>query len=291
MPGARSSRAAGLTPPRAARRRNAPGELFYADHPSRPFHARQATLRRHSLSPNASRRRWRGCFRKNRNPNALRRPIFGASNRPFATENRPGRVVKPLNHEKFSATPSDDKQSAPASAAARPRGKPASGRQPDRPRLRSRTLPHTAGRGGRLGAGAPPPLRRVRGAARGRRRPHPATGESGRRVEAAAKNSTADCRRTPPRCATPRSLPGGGPRLTLRRRFRWRDPWVTVEGSIGRDSVECRIRSVDTLRQVVHRVPRRFLFIRLGHESPPANRSSSNPHTRIVYTEYVRIER
>lgn len=75
------------------------------------------------------------------------------------------------------------------------------------------------------------------------------------------------------------------------RRFRWRDPWVTVEGSIGRDSAECRIRSVDTLRQVVHRVPRRFLFIRWGTKALRQQIVSSNPHTRIVYTEYVRIER
>ena len=48
------------------------------------------------------------------------------------------------------------------------------------------------------------------------------------------------------------------------RSFRWRDPWVTVEGRIRGDSADCRVESVDTLRQVVHRVPRRFLFIRFG---------------------------
>ena len=52
-----------------------------------------------------------------------------------------------------------------------------------------------------------------------------------------------------------------------------------------------RIRSVDTLRQVVHRVPRRFLFIRWGTKALRQQIVSSNPHTRIVYTEYVRIER
>ena len=101
-----------------------------------------------------------------------------------------------------------------------------------------------------------------------------------RRVEAAAKSSTqtAVVLRAAVRFATVRS-------------FRWRDPWVTVEGSIGCDSVECRIRSVDTLRQVVHRVPRRFLFIRWGTKALRQQIVSSNPHTRIVYTEYVRIER
>lgn len=75
------------------------------------------------------------------------------------------------------------------------------------------------------------------------------------------------------------------------RLFRWRDPWVTVEGRIERDSAACRIRSVDTLRQVVHRIPRRFLFIRWGTKALRQEIVSTNPHTRIVYTEYVKIER
>lgn len=75
------------------------------------------------------------------------------------------------------------------------------------------------------------------------------------------------------------------------RLFRWRDPWVTVEGRIGRDSVVCRIRSVDTLRQVVHRIPRRFLFIRWGTKALRQEIVSTNPHTRIVHAEYVKIER
>ena len=73
------------------------------------------------------------------------------------------------------------------------------------------------------------------------------------------------------------------------RLFRWCDPWVTVEGTIRGDSVACRIESVDTLRQVVHRVPRRFLFFRFGTKAVRQEIVSSNPHTRIVYTEYVQF--
>ena len=75
------------------------------------------------------------------------------------------------------------------------------------------------------------------------------------------------------------------------RLFRWRDPWVTVEGRIGHDSAVCRIRSIDTLRQVVHRIPRRFLFIRWGTKALRQEIVSTNPHTRIVHAEYVKIER
>ena len=104
-----------------------------------------------------------------------------------------------------------------------------------------------------------------------------------RRLEAAAKTVTAtsvDLLR----------------RDTLRIRdtlklFRWRDAWVTVEGRIRTDSVACRVESTDTLRQVVHRIPRRFLFIRWGTKALRQEIVSSNPHTRIVYSDYVKFER
>ena len=108
-----------------------------------------------------------------------------------------------------------------------------------------------------------------------------------RRLEAAAKAVTATeaAIRTPLRDSVV---------IRLRdsvRLFRWSDAWVTVEGRIGRDSAECRIRSVDTLRQVVHRIPRRFLFIRWGTKALRQEIVSANPHTRIVHAEYVKIER
>lgn len=74
------------------------------------------------------------------------------------------------------------------------------------------------------------------------------------------------------------------------RLFRWHDTWVTVEGELRADSVRCRVESVDTLRQVVRRIPRRFLFIRWGTKALRQEITSSNPHTRIVSSEYLRIE-
>lgn len=73
--------------------------------------------------------------------------------------------------------------------------------------------------------------------------------------------------------------------------FRWQDPWVKIDGLIGRDSVRCNVESIDTLHQIVHRVPRRFLFFRYGTKALRQEIVSSNPHTRIVYTEYIKIER
>lgn len=75
------------------------------------------------------------------------------------------------------------------------------------------------------------------------------------------------------------------------RLFRWRDAWVTVEGLVGRDTAACRVESRDTLVQILHRVPRRFLFIRWGTKAVRQEIVSRNPHTKIVYAEYVKIER
>jgi len=74
------------------------------------------------------------------------------------------------------------------------------------------------------------------------------------------------------------------------RRFRWHDRWVAIEGEIAADTVRCRVESRDTLFQIVHRARRR--------RGMPCCRKvlrqeivSSNPHTHIVYAEYVTVER
>jgi hypothetical protein len=71
--------------------------------------------------------------------------------------------------------------------------------------------------------------------------------------------------------------------------FRWSDDWVRVEGIVRNNVVECTIESVDTLRQVIHRVPRRFLFFRYGTRAIRQEIVSSNPHTRIVYADYIEL--
>ena len=75
------------------------------------------------------------------------------------------------------------------------------------------------------------------------------------------------------------------------RSFSWCDPWVTLQGEIRGDTITATLRSVDTLRQILHRVPRRFLFIRWGTKAVRQEVQSSNPHTRLVWSEYLLIER
>jgi hypothetical protein len=71
--------------------------------------------------------------------------------------------------------------------------------------------------------------------------------------------------------------------------FRWSDSWVTLEGCTRGEEVECHIESIDTLRQVVHRVPHRWWFIRYGTKAIRQEIVSSNPHTRIVYADYIEL--
>ena len=101
-----------------------------------------------------------------------------------------------------------------------------------------------------------------------------------RRLEAAAKAvAVTDAEiRTPLRDTVVVRIHDTLPVRDTVRMFRWRDPWISVEGRIGRDSA-------------AYRIPRRFLFIRWGTKALRQEIVSTNPHTRIVYAEYVKIER
>lgn len=114
-----------------------------------------------------------------------------------------------------------------------------------------------------------------------------------RRLEASARTvaaTTLDAR-APLRDTVVRCIRDTVVRHDTVRLFRWRDRWVAVEGRLTADSVVCRVESVDTLHQIVHRIPRRFLFIRWGTKALRQEIRSANPHTRIVHAEYVKIER
>lgn len=70
----------------------------------------------------------------------------------------------------------------------------------------------------------------------------------------------------------------------------WRDPWVTVTGGLAGKELKLNISSVDTLTQIVYRVPKQFWFIKYGTKAIRQEIVSGNPHTKIVYTEYIELE-
>jgi hypothetical protein len=73
--------------------------------------------------------------------------------------------------------------------------------------------------------------------------------------------------------------------------FEGGDTWSTISGSVTEDSIAYSLRSVDTLYQVVHRVPRKFWFIRFGTKAIRQEIVSSNPNTQLVYSEYIELKR
>lgn len=75
------------------------------------------------------------------------------------------------------------------------------------------------------------------------------------------------------------------------RIFEYDDAWSSMSGHIANDTIRYDLRSIDTLRQVVHRVPRKIWFIKYGTKAIRQEITSSNPHTTLVYTEYIELER
>ena len=72
--------------------------------------------------------------------------------------------------------------------------------------------------------------------------------------------------------------------------FSWNDPpWVYVSGIIDSGKVNLSVNTTDTLIQVVHRVPKRFLCFRFGTKAIRQEIVSKNPHTHIIYSEYIEI--
>lgn len=75
------------------------------------------------------------------------------------------------------------------------------------------------------------------------------------------------------------------------RHFSWNDGWNRIEGLITPDTIHCHLQATDTLRQIIHRIPRRFLFLRWGTKALRQEIHNTNPSTQIIYTDYLIIER
>ena len=74
------------------------------------------------------------------------------------------------------------------------------------------------------------------------------------------------------------------------RRLYYGNPWLTLDGILYGDFFRGDIQSRDTLIQVVHRVPRRFWFIRWGTRAIRQEVTTRNPYSHITYTEYIELK-
>lgn len=83
-------------------------------------------------------------------------------------------------------------------------------------------------------------------------------------------------------------LPG---RIDTLRCIEYRNDYLTLSGCIEDSQFAGLIESRDTIIQVVHRIPRRFWFIRWGTKAVRQEVISKNPYSRITYTEYIELKK
>jgi len=72
---------------------------------------------------------------------------------------------------------------------------------------------------------------------------------------------------------------------------KYSDAYLSFEGCSLNNELNFKIKSVDTLIQIVHRVPKRWLFFRYGTKAIRQEILSKNPHTNIIYTEYIELSK
>lgn len=79
-------------------------------------------------------------------------------------------------------------------------------------------------------------------------------------------------------------------RPVILKTIKWKDPWIKLDGILDGDNFSAKIQSIDSLSHVVHRVPKKFLFFRFGTKAVRLEVVNKNPHSKIVYTEYIEIK-
>lgn len=73
------------------------------------------------------------------------------------------------------------------------------------------------------------------------------------------------------------------------RTFHTQQGNTELHGLIRNDSISYTMQSTDTLYQVIHRVPHKFLFFCYGTRAIRQTVWSSNPNTKIIYNEYIEL--
>jgi len=79
-------------------------------------------------------------------------------------------------------------------------------------------------------------------------------------------------------------------RPVVLKMIKWKDPWIKLDGILDGDDFSAKIQSIDSLSHVAHRVPKKFLFFRFGTKAVRLEVVNKNPHSKIVYTEYIEIK-
>ena len=67
--------------------------------------------------------------------------------------------------------------------------------------------------------------------------------------------------------------------------------YYSLKGCERNGFFEGTMQSRDTLTQIAHRIPRKFLFIRWGTKGIKQEITSANPYTKIIFSEYLEIRK
>lgn len=73
--------------------------------------------------------------------------------------------------------------------------------------------------------------------------------------------------------------------------IKYEDPHISFHGMIADQQFYGDIKTQDTLFQIIHRVPRKFLFFRWGTKEFRQEVVSSNPYSNITYNRVLKIEK
>lgn len=80
-------------------------------------------------------------------------------------------------------------------------------------------------------------------------------------------------------------------RPVVLKTINWKDPWIKLDGILDGKDFSAKIQSIDTLNHIAHRVPKKFLFFRFGTKAVRLEVVNNNPHSQIVYTEYIELKK
>lgn len=71
----------------------------------------------------------------------------------------------------------------------------------------------------------------------------------------------------------------------------YNDAWLDLDGTIQKGIFSGNIQSRDTLIQIVHRIPKKFLFFKWGTKAIMQEVTSKNPHSNIIFTQYLELKK
>lgn len=78
---------------------------------------------------------------------------------------------------------------------------------------------------------------------------------------------------------------------TVIKCLKYDDNYFSIDACIHKDTLEGSLRYTDTLIQVLHRIPRKFWFIRWGTKAVRQDAYFANPNAIINYSRYIELKK